>query len=101
MGQTLRFQHLLNYYLIMLLDLLIECGLFTILLELCVQSDEAISKPATQYLKEMLYLIFNLLPDSEKYGSFLLAAAKLDDNMLVEQKAKVVDVVTMLSLIHI
>ena len=36
MGQILRFQHLLNYYLIMLLDLLIECGLFTILLELCV-----------------------------------------------------------------
>ena len=31
----------------------------------------------------MLYLIFNLLPDSEKYGSFLLAAAKLDDRMLV------------------
>ncbi len=33
--------------------------------------------------KKLIYLIFYLLLNSEKYGRFLLATAKLDDNMIV------------------
>lgn len=81
-----RVQNLLNYFLVMLIQLLLDCDLYKVLLELSGLEDQEIAGPANKLKKELTLLMHNLLPNCQNYANFLIASADQNDNMLVELK---------------
>lgn len=77
-SDKLRIGNLLNCYLVTLVQLLIKCDLFKILVELSGLEDTIISVPAQKFLKQLTILMFNSLPDSSRYIDFLIASVTQD-----------------------
>lgn len=88
-----RVQNLLNYYMVMLVQVLLDCDLFKILVELSGVEDPEVSKNAQKYLKDLTQLMFNLLPNCTKYTDYLISAANQTDNLLVDLKAWSTDII--------
>ncbi|KRX02551.1 Armadillo-type fold [Pseudocohnilembus persalinus] len=92
-GNGFRVQNLLNYYLVMLIQVFLECDLFKILVELSGIEEPSVSKMAQKFLKELTQLMFNLLPNSNQYTDFLISSANQSDNFMVDLKAWSSDIV--------
>ena len=71
----------------MLIQVLLDCDLFKILVELSGLEDAEIAQPAQRFLKDLSGLMFNLIPDCHKYTDFLITAANLNDPYLVDLKS--------------
>ncbi|CAD8139168.1 unnamed protein product [Paramecium pentaurelia] len=82
-----KINNLLNNYLVMLVQVLLDCDLFKILVELSGLPDQEVSGPAQTFLKELSSLMFNLIPDCHKYTDFLIAAANQNDPFLQDLKS--------------
>ncbi|KAL4497964.1 hypothetical protein ABPG72_014821 [Tetrahymena utriculariae] len=87
LGKTLTVQHFLNYYLMILIQLLLDCDLFSVLVELSGLEDEKKSLRAQEQLKQLTTLMFNLLPNCSKYTDFLISAANQCNEQLTDLKA--------------
>ena len=85
--EVFRVQNLLNYYLVMLIQLLLDCDLYKVLLELSGLDDPEIAGPAQRFKKDLTCLMHNLLPNCQNYANFLIASADQNDSLLVELKA--------------
>ena len=79
--------NLLNCYLITLVQLLIDCDLFKILVELSGLEEIEVAVPAQKFLKHLTILMFNSLPDSSRYIDFLISAATHSGQGSIELKS--------------
>jgi rapamycin-insensitive companion of mTOR len=86
-SDKLRIANLLNCYLITLVQLLIDCDLFKILVELSGLEDPQITVPAQKFLKQLTILMFNSLPNSSKYIDFLISSVTQDHEASVSLKS--------------
>ncbi len=77
----------------MLIQLLLDCGLFKVLVELSGLEDVDVAQPAQKFLKDLSGLMFNLIPDYHRYTDFLIAAANQNDPFLVDLKSWSSDIV--------
>lgn len=87
MSGNLKISNLLNCYLITLVQLLIDCDLFKILVELSGLEDSDVAIPAQKFLKQLTILMFNSLPNSSKYIDFLISAATQSGEYSIELKS--------------
>jgi hypothetical protein len=60
--------------MVALLRLLMDHGLFKLLIELSGTDEPAIAEPAQRLLKKLSIYIFNFLPDAANYMDFLVSA---------------------------
>jgi len=60
--------------MVALLKLLMNCGLFKLLIELSGIDEPTIAEPAQRLLKKLSIYIFNFLPDAANYMDFLISA---------------------------
>ena len=87
-------QNLINYYLMVVIELLMECDLFTVLLELSGVEDREIANPAQKFLKNLSYLNFTLLSQNhQQYPNFLVASSEITNPVLMELKSRSYNVV--------
>lgn len=59
----------------MLVQLLLDCNIFKILVELSGLEDMEKSAPSQRFLKQLTTIMFNTIPNSGKYTDFLISAA--------------------------
>ena len=82
-----KINNLLNNYLAMLIQVLLDCDLFKTLVELSGLEDVEVAPPAQKFLKDLSALMFNLIPDCHRYSDFLISAANQNDPFLVDLKS--------------
>jgi rapamycin-insensitive companion of mTOR len=68
-------QGLLKCFLVVLIQLLLDCDIFKILVELSGLEDPDKSVPAQKFLKQLTTIMFNTIPNSSKFTDFLISAA--------------------------
>ena len=86
--------NLINYYLMVLVHLMMDCGLFNVLIELSGLEDNEISQPAQKYLKYLSYLNFTLLsPEQSSYPNFLISSTEVLEPNLIELRSRSFEVV--------
>ena len=72
----------------MLLQFLLDCDLYTVLLELSGVEDPDIHEPAEKYLKQLTLIVYNILPFHSNTSYFLISDANVNENLLMELKSR-------------
>ncbi|EGR30964.1 rapamycin-insensitive companion of mtor, putative [Ichthyophthirius multifiliis] len=89
-------QNLLNQYLMVLTQLFLDCDLFAVLIELSVLDDTLKQLRSQEQLKQLSFLMYNLIPNCSKYTDFLLSSVH-NDYSFIDLKGKCSSIVNCMS----